>query len=54
MYTKPFISEADLHDPPLRSRVPTLGAMLEREDLTQALQEALPTLGLRSGMNVGG
>lgn len=53
MYTKPFFSEADLHDPQLRARVPALAALLEREDLTEALQMALsPTMGLRGGINV--
>lgn len=37
VYTKPYITEADLHDPSLRTRVPALAALLEREDLTRAL-----------------
>lgn len=52
VYTKPYISEADLHDPSLRTRVPALAALLEREDLTTAL--TMPDMPLRAGMNVCG
>ncbi|KAM3569077.1 hypothetical protein VYU27_008821 [Nannochloropsis oceanica] len=52
VYRKPFIWEADLHDPLLRARVPALGALLENETLTEGLHLALPPSlgGLQGGM----
>ncbi|CAN0155733.1 unnamed protein product [Discosporangium mesarthrocarpum] len=48
-FSKPHISEVDLHDRQLREKVVELGALFHQEELGDALAEALPGMGIRRG-----